>query len=283
MTDKTDIMRGTIPQAGNVPFLFGIARAVALPGPILTGLLIELGMTEPAARTLLSRLRRAESLDVTHHGRVAVYRLAGRMATAFRRLRRGPAPGEWDGRFHTVIFDVAETERGFKDRLRYAATNLGYGQLRSGLLIHARDRWEALATTVGDPPDEALVEHGRLTVAPQAAQRIAGRAWDLPTRADQLDAAARRIETLLREPIPGDGTESLRLMHRTGSRSLALRLADPDLPAELLPDGWAGPRLHRALHRLTERLIPTVGHHVRTIIEASSHRDLVEYESTADG
>ncbi|HZE38238.1 MAG TPA: hypothetical protein VE172_05445 [Stackebrandtia sp.] len=273
-----------LPSAGNVPFLFGICRVTALPGPILADLLMDLGMTRSAARTLLSRLRRNGSLSVVHSGRVGVYRMAGHMAAGFQRVRHGFDPPDWDGRFHTVVFDLAESQRGLKDRLRYTALLSGYGQLRSGMLINPFDRGAQLDVVLRDGIGDGFVAYGRLEFDAATARRVAARVWNLPRRATGFADLAARIRAGLRDhPAPADGAEALRRFHSESMAALSLMLTFPRMPVPLLPDGWPAADLDGALDELAERLIPAAAAHLSGVLAASPHRDLVAHEDTTVG
>ena len=70
-----------------VPFLFGIADRPRLPGTVLVRLLVGIGASESAARSVLARLRTDGGLRSVRHGRRTDYELAGLVESAFRRAR----------------------------------------------------------------------------------------------------------------------------------------------------------------------------------------------------
>jgi len=47
--------------------------------------------------------------------------------------------GKWDGRWRLVIFDVPESKRGLRDRLRRELTKLGLGRLQASVWISPND------------------------------------------------------------------------------------------------------------------------------------------------
>lgn len=273
---------GATLSAGTVPFLFGVCRAEALPGPILTRLLIDLGMTSSAARTLLSRLKNRGALSAERSGRSAVYRLAGQMAVDFERVRLGPSPSQWDGNFRTIVYDIGESRRDVKDKVRYAAMTHKFGQLRSGVLISPHDRRRQLEDLLSIELDEGFIALGMLSFDAEVSRRMASRAWDLPSRADFIAEAADRIAKRLTQSAPSDGLEAFRELHRYIMDSLSIRLGDPGLPPSLLPDSWPAARLREALSQLMAVLGPVMGCHIAAVISDSPHAVLVEYRAQSD-
>lgn len=274
---SSTLIRGRVPSAGNVPFIFGVCAASALPGPILTSLLLDLGMSQPAARTLLSRLKNLGSLSVSHIGRVGIYRLAGRMASSFHRIRRGPERHVWDGQYRTIIFDIGESERALKDKLRYATNGLGFGQLRSGVLISPYDKAQQLDHLLHNEVLNGFIAYGTLKFDTATAKKVAMRAWDLAHIAAALDVAVRETQAKLYTQLPpASDREAFQMMHQNAMSSLTVRLTDPGLPKELLPDGWAAVTLDEALAAFNKSLAAQVGAHISAVIDASPHSDLVE-------
>src|SRR3984957_19803805 len=160
------------PRIGIVAFAFGVARAHqgdAVAGPVLLRLLADLGVSGPAARSLLLRMRREGWFTSERAGRQARYRLAPVTAAAQARVERqlrGNRP-EWDGSFSGVLFTVPERHRSFRDRLRRSAHLLGYVTLRPGLLIAAPDRYEELASLLPPRPAGSHVLRTPLDVSAQ--------------------------------------------------------------------------------------------------------------------
>lgn len=266
---------GAALSAGTVPFLFGACQAEAIPGPILTRLLTDLGMTPAAARTLLSRLKNRGSLSAERIGRSAVYRLSGQMAVDFERVRTGPSQSQWDGNFQAIVYDIGESRRDVKDKVRYAAMIHKFGQLRSGVLISPHDRRRQLEDLLRTELDEGFIALGMLGFDAETSRRLASRAWDLPSRAKFLTEATDRVMKRLNEPVPTDALEAFRELHRHVMDSLSIRLGDPGLPSPLLPDSWPAPRLHRALSQLMALLGPVMERHLAESLEAGPYAALV--------
>lgn len=260
--------------ASSVPFIFGTLDAETIPGPILVELLTDAGHSLPSARALLARLRAAGSLEAQRHGRVAAYRLSGAMLTGFHGVDHGPQPGNWDGRFHTVVFDIPESERPVKDHLRYLAQNLGLGTIRPGLLIstdpaRVDEGLEGVHT-------RGLLVRGTLEFDAATSREVAALAWDLPQRVESLRAAAHRVSAWARPGrIPAEPAIAFRSFHDNYLHSIGLRLTDPGLPPELLPADWPAGELDQALRRMMTAWNDAVTAHVETLLLRSPHAWLV--------
>lgn len=258
---------GGLTTAGLVAFLFGTSRLEQLPGAALVELLGELGVGTSAARTVIARLRTNGSLVAVRDGRRALYSLAGTMAAAFERIRAGARPGEWDGVFHGVLFNVPETSRSFRDGLRRTARHIGYAPLRAGLLIHPYDRWTALAGPATDPPPGATVYPVQLRFSPAHARTIANEAWELPRRATAYRHTITKLgANLATTPADIGGADALRLLVACMSRPMLMLLADPRLPPPLLPPDWPLDELAHTIETAEHLLLPAAHAYVVEVV-----------------
>ena len=240
-----------------VPFLFGVAMRPRLPGTVLVRLLIDVGATESAARSVLSRLRRDGALAGHRRGRTTDYELAGLVGEAFLRARavgnpdRVAAlspPNPWKGEFQGLLFGVPEELRSHRDRLRNAARLAGYAPLRPGLMVAAWDGWPALADVVAGLPNTATIYPLTLRMTPDDARRAAAEAWRLPEVAANTETLIARL-VAGREAGSGATPSAVSLQHYVELALPAYHffVGIPQLPVELLPDDWPVPRLVEAL------------------------------------
>jgi phenylacetic acid degradation operon negative regulatory protein len=244
------------PQIGVVAFAFGLASAhqgPAVAGPVLLRLLSDLGISGPAARSLVLRMRRDGWLTSERDGRQARYRLAPLTAAAHARVEgqlRGNRPG-WDGSFSGVLFTVPERDRSFRDRLRRSAQLLGYVTLRPGLLIAATDRYEELSRLLPPQPAGSQVLRTRLAFAADDSRSIVAQLWDLDGLAARYRAvlaeADRRTTAFEQQPVAG--AAAFRAFAAAARPLYEASADDPDLPDDLLPGDWPAQQIGQAVGR----------------------------------
>ena len=173
-----------------------------------------------AVRTAMSRLVADGWTERTRVGRNSAYCLADKgqatFAAASERIYAGQPP-PWDGRF-TLVLDPP-------DRAALAAA--GFGQAAPGLFVTA-------GAVAADAPI-AMAATMELT----AARRLAAKAWPL----DRLAASFARFAATFapvvewRDPEPVLAMVARTLLIHEYRRVV---LQAPNLPADVLPDGWPG-------------------------------------------
>jgi phenylacetic acid degradation operon negative regulatory protein len=259
-------------SAGTLAFLYGVAGREELPGVALTRLMGDLGVRPEAVRVLLSRMRRAGELTGTRRGRRVDYRLAGGLAAGFRRVRDGAdrRTPEWDGAFHTLLYQVPERHRAFRDALRRAAQLQGYGLLQQGVLIALDDRADTLSEVLDRRPEGAYVRRARLTLDPSEAGAAAATAWDLPALGAAYRAHIDRLTAATADTgDPSADAATLALLAELTTAPMTDTLGDPGLPKELLPGDWPLPELWRAIGRAHATYGPPAQAYVRTVLAES--------------
>ena len=232
------------------------SRSSQAPVASLVRLLAPLGITEPAARTAVSRMVRQGWLAPMRCGPgVAGYaltpRAARRLDQAAERIYRRGDPA-WDGRWHVLVIERIR-DRARRDRVRAALGYLGYAPLGETTWISPRPSVEL------DP----LLAAERLRAERFAAsydgdpRGLLARAWDL----DGLARAYRRWLAQAGELIAAAGPDA------PDPAVFALRSAlvhewrkflftDPGFPAALLPPGWPGHEAAQLFHAESARLLP---------------------------
>ncbi len=231
---------------GTFGSLCGLARREELPGPVLTPILTGLGLSPAGARTYLSRMVRAGDLSSRRAGRCSVYSMVGDYLAEFRHLG-SPRDFQWEGAFHTVIFDIGEDRRAEKDAFLRAAHASGFRQLRPGVLVgaHAPGEW-AQKTFIGT-----------WSVDEDTARDVIATAWDLE------DSAARISALGDVPPLPTDDVGIVVETTRRHAAAFAALRRTPPFPAQLLPADFPAELLesrlrmditpaHRAMARLLE-------------------------------
>jgi phenylacetic acid degradation operon negative regulatory protein len=254
-----------------VPFLFGVAATLdhtRLPGPVLVTLLGDLGLTPPAARALIARMRRDGQLAGARRGRVVDYALAGAFAESFHRVRTAATGAPWQGFFHTVLYQVPERHRAFRDLLRRTGLFVGYGLLQPGVLISPADRRDRLGAVLARAPRDAHVQFARLHMDTAAALRAAHTAWDLGTldRTYRRHARALRAALARRATPPVPAGRTLRRFADLLSGPLVDTLRATGLPAELAPADWSLPDLRAAIQEVQRLYLPPSAAYLRHLL-----------------
>ncbi len=253
------------PQVGLVCFAYGAAQVQLgepVAGPVLFTLLADLGVSGPAARSLLLRMRREGWLTSQRVGRHSRYRLAPLLFAGQERVERqlrGDRPA-WNGSFSGVLYTVPERYRSFRDRLRRSALLLGYATVRPGLLVATSDRYDELLAVLPARPAGSQLLRTRLTFSADDSSRLAADLWDL----DGIAAMYRRTLAEFEERIADAlqqrpaGAAALRAFAAAALPLYQAGSADPDLPAELLPADWPAVHLSAAISRAFAVFVPLV-------------------------
>jgi phenylacetic acid degradation operon negative regulatory protein len=212
------------------------------------------GISEPAVRQALVRLKSRGFLDAERRSGVAGYRLtpAGEadLSPGDRRIfRYGQADPE--AGWVLAVFSVPEDRRHHRHQLRSQLGWLGFGAVGPGV-------WVAPAPL--EVPARDLLRAGELDRyvtwfrATTVSAPDVARWWDLDglrchyerflaTWTPRIDAAA----------VAADGAAAFAgYLHLVDDWRLLPRI-DPGLPAELLPDTWPGPEAWRVFSTLRQR------------------------------
>jgi phenylacetic acid degradation operon negative regulatory protein len=233
-------------------------RGGRAPVAALVRLLAPLGIAAPAVRTAISRMVRQGWLLPTRLPGGAGYQLTvkavHRLDEAAARIYRTARPA-WDGRFDLVVLTPPDRHA---DRARITSTlaYLGYGCLDASTWIapRAADEVDRLLTDSGTPYERFVATHAAGTAG---AEALVGRAWDLSVLAEAYRQFVTDQEPIV-SPVAAQGDDEasyaarFRLVHAW--RGFLFR--DPQLPAALLPDPWAGGAAAAFFDRHEARLRP---------------------------
>jgi phenylacetic acid degradation operon negative regulatory protein len=145
-----------------------------------------------------------------------------------------------------VIYQVPETERALREQLRRRLSWLGFGPLSPSVWLSPHDRGQQVKDDFTEYPAVRLDAFRSRSEGNGADRDIAARAWDLSA----LDRDYRDLLGRYAPKLAGYRTgalddraalvERMRLVY--DYRHFPFR--DPDLPSELLPDGWPGRQAH---------------------------------------
>ena len=204
---------------------------------------------EATVRVVVARLRKEGWLESRRDGRETEYALS---EAAWRLLDEGRdrifarASGPWDGQWHMVIYSVPETERALREQLRKRLAWLGFGPLSAAVWLSPHDRVGQVRASFADQPAIQLDTFKARSEGAESDRDMATRCWDLAGLDHDYDALLRRHRPRLAGYRSGKVTgrdalvQRMNLMHEY--RLFPFR--DPDLPPELLPEGWSGRAAH---------------------------------------
>jgi len=229
--ERTPIRAGSL-----IVTVFGdavVPRGGVLSMATLLEIMRAFRINDSLVRTALSRLVGEGWFERWRFGRNSFYCLTPRGSRAFKTATERiylEAPHPWRGSFDLVVLDSTD-----RQALRAELSERGYGQLGPDLLI---------APTGADP--EIGGAHIRLTArVPDRAmtRRLAQRAWplaDVEARYHRFVASYSAAQDALEAGEAFSDLEALivRILLIHDFRRVVLK--DPLLPAELLPEPWAG-------------------------------------------
>ncbi|BBJ38825.1 hypothetical protein SSPO_015430 [Streptomyces antimycoticus] len=185
------------------------------------------GTAEGTIRVALTRMVAAGDLEQSD----GTYRLTDRLLARQARQdeSRAPRTRRWDGGWEIAIVTSDRREAAERAALRQAMAALRLAELREGT-------WMRPANLVHSRPDVAAEQCGWFTGAPEGdPAELAARLWDLDGWARQ----ARLLGAAL------DDAEEPAERFTVAAAALRHLLADPVLPARLLPEDWPGAELRR--------------------------------------
>ncbi|WP_158852687.1 PaaX family transcriptional regulator [Saccharothrix deserti] len=218
----------------------------------LRGLVALMGcfdVPEATVRVVVPRLRKEGWLSSHRDGRETVYALTD---AAWELLDEGRdrifnrARGPWDGHWNMVIYSVPETERALREQLRKKLAWFGFGPLSSAVWLSPHDRGGQVLAAFADEPAVRLDIFRSRSAGLDADRDIASRAWGLAeldrAYVDLLQVYRPRLPVYRAGELQGAAAlvERMKLVH--DYRLFPFR--DPDLPPELLPEGWHGRLAH---------------------------------------
>ena len=231
----------------------------------LVTLVGELGVTQQAVRSAVSRMTRHGLLVNERRAGVSGYRLSPdampMMERGDRRIFSMRSPASLADGWVLVVFSVPETERAQRHQLRRRLTWLGFGNLANGVWIAPR-RTKADLTIVLE--QFALTPYAQVFDASyegfaDVAEMVAA-SWDLDWLSSLYAGFLRDCRPVLARWARRGARDDDRRAFVDYSLLLhawrKLPYLDPGLPSELLPRDWAGRAAADAFFGLRDRLEP---------------------------
>jgi phenylacetic acid degradation operon negative regulatory protein len=255
MTYQTESLR---PQAALLT-LYGdylLNRHAEIGIGSLITLLGNLGLSEQAVRSAVSRMCRAGLLKARRMGQKSYYSLdkdGHRLLTEGANRIFHRKNNHWDGSWNIVTYSVPEQKRKARDRLRLELNWMGYGTLSEATWISPYDLTQEV---------EELVQRLKIKDYVQVfqaknqgfsgAKKLVSQGWDLSRIHEQyarfIERYQPKLEDHQRRLEAGEAiepsecfVERFRLIHEYRK----LPFFDPDLPREILPSNWLRPKAAR--------------------------------------
>jgi phenylacetic acid degradation operon negative regulatory protein len=212
-----------------------------------------LGVSDQAARTTLSRMKKQGWFHTIREGRRSRYELTDKgraiIAEGDKRIFETPIDN-WNGEWHFVIYSLPEEKRPLRNLLRKKLVWFGFGNLAPGTWVCAHNRQPEIEQIVQDMGigDYVSLFTGR-RIGLMTDEQIVAKCWDLDTLealyADFVQHWKARV-AYFPDPI-----DEMSLEDRFCNRFMLtfdfqpFPRKDPNLPTVLLPEDWPGYRARR--------------------------------------
>ncbi len=210
-----------------------------------------LGVSERAARSVLSRMARKRWLKARKHGRRSQYSLTARGWTLLeeggQRIFEPPFT-DWDGLWHVVVYSVPEKKRSLRRALRQRLIWLGFGHLAPATWVSPHNRKVELENLANELEVREYVEvFSGLRMDLSSEQGLIEKCWDLlQLEAEYRDFIRRYRPEYERCRGPSNGRLKLspddcfvrRFWLTYDFQPFPLK--DPNLPVALLSADWIG-------------------------------------------
>ena len=224
-------------------------------GRVWVGTLIrifaEFGLSEQAIRSALSRMSQKGWLKVKRVGNRSYYSLTTkgeRLLSEGAKIIYYGRQEQWDGKWHLLTYSIPENKRDIRHRLRKELSWLGYGMLSNATWMcphDTRGEVESLVQRLGVEKHVEIFTASHQGFSDPAA--LVKRCWELDSINKQYDAFIAqyrpRLDVHRRRLAAGENidagecfVERFMLIHEYRK----FPFVDPELPTELLPEGWLG-------------------------------------------
>lgn len=242
-----------------------------------------LGVSERAARSTLSRMRRKGWLKPERDGRHSAYTLSAR---GRRIIEEGgqrifePRHTQWDNLWYLVVYSLPENKRALRNDLRKRLSWLGFGRLAPGTWISPFNRLPEVKAVLDDLNACDYVQlFSGLRLAYGVDREVVERCWDLKGLNQQyarfIGHWAVEYEKCLQAPRGNGLTPAQCFAQRfwiTQAYSPFPRL-DPNLPPALLPDDWLGTQAAELFAQYREVLNERATQFIETALRAPNGQD----------
>lgn len=226
-------------------------------GEIWTGSLVtllkHLGVSEQAVRSVLSRMWKRGWLKRRRVGRKSYYSLTEKsqelLAAGAQRIFE-PEDGQWTGDWYVVAYNIPESQRQQRNKLRRQLTWMGCGAFNTAIWISP---WDVTKTVREVSRRLGIDEYVQVFRAQHLgsldARELVARCWDLDRINSQYAAFVDRYGPMLaRDKARIADWDNVDPAECFTTRFMLLHeyrefpFVDPHLPPRLLPSDWLSAR-----------------------------------------
>lgn len=147
-------------------------------------------------------------------------------------------PFEWDGQLWLVTYDIYENQKHLRDALRDRLEQIGCGMIQKSVWLSLKDPRKWLSDFVKDYELEGQVIVSHLgqdgAIGEENIESFVGRVFKIKELGERYEDWIKDSKEKEFEQFPELALEYLAILRD-----------DPVLPAELLPDSWAGNKARR--------------------------------------
>lgn len=150
-------------------------------------------------RGVLAKLKKYGWAERTTSDDEACYQITPKGEKAIDKILRPlKETGKWDGKWRLVIFDVPETKRDVRDRLRRALSKLGLGILQASVWISPNDIKDEIEEIEKRLNLSGGLKFFEVTRNVNLDRTIIEKSWNLPELEDLYRQFTLRTERILR-------------------------------------------------------------------------------------
>ncbi|MEI6040240.1 MAG: hypothetical protein WCP93_02720 [Candidatus Berkelbacteria bacterium] len=113
--------------------------------------------------------------------------------------------GSWDKKWRLVMFEVPETNRALRDKLRRQLSALGLGTLQASVWISPHDVLEKIQEINNQLPAETQLKYFEVSSTPNLNQQIIEKSWNIPSINDELTKFIKDSEWAMKAMGKGNG------------------------------------------------------------------------------
>lgn len=158
---------------------------------------------------------------------------------------------KWDGVFRFIMYDVAESKRKERDRIRYVLKNNKLGMWQNSLWVSPYPIAKALTKLKELGLEKYLqIFEAKLNLGDKV--QFVNKIWQLEKLNEAYQKINKELENVLSRPR--SKKTKVEVFRRSFLSFEKLLTVDPGLPGELLPKNWYGVKVRRGLKKLQQAI-----------------------------